>query len=61
MSKKIHKDKIIILGISGGGAPKRNTMHLINQINSRGIVEKSDKTYDRKKEKNKLRKDLTNY
>ena len=60
MAKK--KNEIIILGsISGRGHTPRNTMHLMNQMHNKGIIEKSAKVYDRKKEKNKLRKDLTLY
>jgi len=62
MSKEIIKNKnIIILGVSGGGRKPRNLMHLANQIHNKGIVEKSEKVYDRKKEKNKVKKDLTLY
>jgi len=62
MSKEIIKNKnIIILGVSGGGRKPRNLMHLANQIHNKGIVEKSKKVYDRKKDKETLRKDLTKY
>jgi hypothetical protein len=61
MSKKIHKEKIIVIGTIGGGAPKRNISHLMNQIDNKHTVQKSIKVYDRKKEKNKLKKDLTLY
>jgi len=43
------------------GRPKANIDHFITQLNTRGQVHKSEKVYDRKKEKNKLKKDLTLY